>query len=319
MKDKRELPSREVSRRGSKAVQEYDEKMPRRKSKVAGPQDDRDRDSPQPKHRSMAIRPHEKERDQDTISHYQGRSSHASKVTSSEEAQKAIRNLFMHVKEAMSFFAGFKEEYLREVRGVEAYASQTILEKLWERKIKNKDTKSRSTKSRSKEDGVGLRSGFDDVSARLWDSLENAYEGVVSHPPGHNDSMARKLDAALNDLGNLLKSVRTNVQETDNLVKELKVLRVVLELDGAGTVSHDDRVNQRPGAHAAGHERRRESSLQREDVRYGEIGEDSGSEDNDQRDEQHGQHSERSRGRDEREDGGDGEGQGPFSTDDSVF
>lgn len=313
MKDKKEAPNRESNRKGPRAVQEYDERTPRRKSKVAGVQDERDRDSPPPKHRSMAIRPHEKERDRDTSSYYQGRSSHASKLMSSEEAQKAIRTLFVQVKDTMSFFASFKEEYQRETRGIEAYAGQIILEKLWERKTKNKDSKSRSTTSRSKDDGLDLRSGFDDASIRLWDSLNDAHEGAVSLPSGQNDSMARKLDAAKKDVGTLLTLVRTNFRETDNLIKELKVLKVVLELGGAGTVPHDDRASQRPRAHAAGHERRRDSSLECENIRYGEMGEDSGSEDNGQRDEQHGEHSKRSRGGEEREDGGDGEGQGPFS------
>ncbi|KAL9133817.1 MAG: hypothetical protein Q9175_005007 [Cornicularia normoerica] len=310
MRDKRTLPSREPDRRGPSAVHDYDERTSRRKAKVADPQDDRDRDGLLPNHRSMAIRPDERDRDRDSISYYQGRSRHASKLMSSEEAQKAIGTLLMQVKETMSFFASFKQEYQREVCGIEAYAGQTMLEKLWERKIKKFDSKRRPSKNRPKDDGAGLRSEFDGVSNRLWNSLNDAYEGAISHPSGQNDSMARKLDSAMTDVGKLLTSVRQKSQETDSLINELKVLRVVLELGGAGTASHDDRASPRPRAHADGHGGERDSTREREDVRYGGTREDSGSEDIGQHDEQRSEHSERWGGREERELGGNEEGQG---------
>ena len=316
MRDKRELPIREPNRRGLKAVQNYEERTPQRKSKIAGSQDDRKGDIPQPRHRPMAIGPHERGRDGDSTSyHYRGRSGHASKPLSSEEAQKAIRTLLVQVKGAMSFFANFKEEYQREVRGIEAYAGQTILEKLWERKTKTNDSKGRSSKVRSKDDGVGLYSGFDDASTRLWDSLNDACAGATSHPSGQNDSMAKKLYTAINDVGGLLASVWSKSHEMDSLVNELKLLEMMLVLGGAGTASHNDRAKQRPRAHAAGNGDMRDSNPEPDDARYGAMGEDSGCEDNGQHDEQYGEHPERSGGREEMEVGDDGEGQGPCTTD----
>lgn len=318
MRDKKELPSREPNRRGPRAVQDQDERIPRRKSKVADPQDDRDRDSPLTRHRSVAIRAHERERGRDSISYYQGRSSHASKYMSSEEAQKAIRTLFKQVKEVMSFFANFREEYQREVRGIEVYAGHTILEKLWERKIEGNDSKDLPSKGQSKSDVVGVHSGFDDASYRLWDSLKDAYEGARTHPSEQNNGIARKLDIAIKDFRKLLEEVRTRSQGIDGLIKELTVLKVVLELGGAGTASHDDRANPRPRTHAAGRGRPRDSCPEGEDARYEGMGEDSGSEDKGQHDEQYGEDSERSGGREESEVGRDGEGQGAFPTDQSV-
>lgn len=316
MRDKRELSIRGPNRRGPKAVQDHDERTPQRKSKIAGSQDDRIGDIPQPRHRSMAIGPHERGRDGDSTSyHYRGRSSHASKPLSSEEAQKALHTLLMHVKGTMSFFANFKEEYQREVRGIEAYAGQTILEKLWERKTMTNDSKGRSGKVRSKDDGVGLHSGFDDASTQLWNSLKDAYKGAISHPSGQNDSMTKKLYAAINDVGGLLTSVRSKSHEMDSLVNELKLLEMMLELGGAATTSHNDRAKQRPRAYAAGNGNMRNSSPEHDDARYGAMGEDSGSEDNGRHDEQYGEHSERSGGREEIEVGDDEEGQGPCPTD----
>lgn len=319
MRDKRDLPSRELDRRASRAVPDYDERMPQRKSKVTGSQDDRDRDGPRPRRRSIAIRPYERERDRDSTSYYQGRSSHSSRLMSLEEAQKATSTLYVQVKETMSFFAKFKEEYQREVRGIEAYADQTILDKLWEYKRRVKDSKSRSSKVRSKDDGVGARSVFEDVSTRLWDNLNAAYDGAISHPSGANDSMARKLETAIRDIEKYLVSVRTKAQEVDGMIKELKVLKVVLELDGAGTESHDNRANQRPKIHATSHEHLRDSSPQREDERYRGMGDESDDEVDSQRDKQHGEHSERSGERQESEVGGDGEAQGPFPMDQSAL
>ena len=307
MKERREGPVQESKRRDPRAVYSYDERMPRHKSKGAGSQDDRNGDNSVPRHRSTVIRPHERQRDRDSISYYQSRSGHTNQLMSSEEAQKAIRTLFIHVKETTSFFANFKEEYQQDVRSIEAYAGQTILEKLWERKIRNNDSKGRPSKGRSKDEAVGLRSAFDDASSRLWASLNDACEGAKSHPSGQNVSLARKLEVAIKDIGRLLASVRTYFQEMDGLIKELKLLKVVLELGGAGTASNDDRVNRRPRAHGAGHGHVRDSSPEREDARYDGMGEGSGSEDNCQRDEQHGEHS---GGRDGSEVGGDEEGQG---------
>lgn len=319
MKDKREPPTRESNRRAPKAAHEYDEKMLRRKSKAAGTQDDRDRDGPLPRHGSIAIRPRDRERDRDSIYSSQRRSGHASKLMSSEEAQKAIRNLFQQVKETLAFFARFSEEYQREVRGIEAYAGENILDKLWERRIKIYDSKSRSSKGRSKDDDAGVRSEFNDVSSRLWNSLHDANEGARSHPFSLDDSIARKLETAISEVGKLLSSVQKKFQGIDALIKELKVLKVVLELSGAGTASHDDRANQQPRAYGVSHGHLGDSDQEREDERYGGVGEDSGSEDHGRRDEQHGGHSERSGAREEREIGDDEEGQGSFFTDQWVL
>ena len=136
MKDK---SSQETSRRGPRSGHEYEDRVPRHKSNTAGSQDDRNRNSS--RHRSITARPRERERDRDSKPYSQGRSSHASHVMSSEEAQKAIRLLFVQVKAATSFFTNFKEQYQKEVRAIEAYAGQTILEKLWERKIRHIDGK----------------------------------------------------------------------------------------------------------------------------------------------------------------------------------
>ena len=322
MRDKETLPSREPNRRGSTAVQKYDERTPRQKTKVADPQDGRDRDSPLPKHRSMAIRPHERERERekerDGNSYYQGPSRHAGKLMSSDEAQNAIRTLFMQVKEAMAFFANFKEAYQRETRSIEAYAGHTMLERLWQRRVDKYNSKGHSTKGRAKDDGVGSHSEFNDVSNRLWASLNDAYEGAKSHPSGQNDSMARKLFSAMKDIANFLTLVRNKSQEIDSLIKELKVLKVVLELGGAETASGDDRSSPRPITYAGGHGHRRDSTRECEDERYEGMREDSGSEDIGQHDEQRSEHSERSGGRDEREFGGGEEGQGPFPADKSV-
>lgn len=323
MRDKREPSSREPSRRGSRAVHDYDEKMPRHKSKAVGPQEGRDREIPLPKHRSMTIRPHlglERERDRDIISYHQGRSGRSIKVMSPEEAQKAIRTLFIQVKETISFFANFKEEFQHQVRGIEAYANNDILDALWVRKAKNSDSKARSSKDRSKDNGVSVHSEFDDVSSRLWDSLRDAREGAWSHPSDQNDSIAKKLEAALQDVGRLLKSAQNNSEQVDCLIKELKVLKLVLELGDAGTVPHNDKAKQRDRTLTAG-QLPRDSSPGVEDVRYGGMEGDSGNEDNDRHDEdeQYDEHLDRSGGREDREFAGDGESQGRFSTDHSVY
>ena len=311
MREKREPLSQDSNRKSPRAAYRYDDRMPRHKSKVAGSQDDRDKDSSVSRHRSMTSRPYERERERDSISYHQNRSGHASKTMSSEEAQKAIRTLFIQVKETTSFFAHFKEDYQQDVRGIEAYAGQTILEKLWERKIRHSDSKSRQIKNRPNDNSVGSRSAFDDTSTRFWNCLNDAYEGTRSHPSSQNDSLARKLDIAIKDFGRLLSLVRNCFQEMDNLIKELKLLKVVLELGGAGTMSKEDSANRRPKASDAGHEHLRDSSPEREDAQYGGRGEDSGDDDNDQRDEQDGEHS---GGRDESEVDGDEEGQGGFPT-----
>ena len=309
MRDKRESSSQEHNRSDPRAVRYHDERMPQHKSKVAGSHDDKYRDNSLPKHRSTPIRPHERERGRDSISYYQSHSGHVSKLMSSEEAQKAIRTLFVLVKEATAFFVDFKEEYQQDVREIEAYAGQTILEKLWERKIKHNDSKSHPSKARSKDDSAGLRSAFSEVSSRLWDALNDAYEGARSHPSAQNDSLARKLDMAIEELSRILMSVRTYSQEMDSLIQELEVLKRVLELGGAGKASKDDRSNRQPRARAAGHRHPRNSSPEHEDAQYGATGEGSGSEDNGQEGEHDG---ERSGGRRESEAGGDDEGQGLF-------
>ena len=313
MRDIEALPSREPIRRGSRVIQKHDERTPRQKIKVADPQDGRDRDSPLPKHRSMVIRPHEPEKERDGISSYQGRSRNADKIMSSDEAQTAIRTLFMQVKESMAFFANFKETYQRETRSIEAYAGHTMLEWLWQRRVDKYNSKGRSNKDRAKDDGSYAE--FDDVSNRLWASLNDAYQGAKSNPSGQNDSMARKLVSAMKDIGNFLALVRDKSQEIDNLIKELKVLEVVLELAGAKTASGDDRSSPRTRTHARGHGHRRDSTRECEEERYEGMREDSGSEDMDEHDEQRSEHSEQSGGRDEREFGGGEEGQGPFPAD----
>ena len=309
MRDREALPSREPNRRGSRVIQKYDEKTPRQKTKVADPQDGRDRDSPLPKRRSMVIRPHEREKERDGIHSYQGRSRHADKIMSSDEAQTAIRTLFMQVKDSMAFFADFKEAYQRETRSIEEYAGHTMLEWLWQRRVDKYNSKGRSTKDRAKDDGVGSYSDFDDVSNRLWASLNDAYQGAKSNPSGQNDSMARKLISAMKDIGNFLGLIRDKSQEIDSLIKELKVLKVVLELAGAETASGDDRSSPRTRNYAGGRGRRRDSTRESEE---------SGSEDVDQHDEQRSEHSEQSGGRDEGDVGGGEEGQGPFPADMNV-
>lgn len=309
MREKRESSNQDPNRRGPRATHHYDERMPRHKSKVAGSQDDRDGDSSQPRHRSTTVRPHERDRERDNISYYQNRSGHVSKLMSSEEVQKAKRALFTQVKVATSFFVNFKEEYQQDVRGIALYAGQTILEKLWERKIKYNDSKGRPSKGRSKEDNVGLRSAFHDVTSRLWASLKDAYEGASSLPSSQNDSLARKLDTASKEIGGLFMSVQSCFQDMDTLIKELKLLKVVLELGGAGTASSDERENRPSRARGAGHGHPRDSSPGREDAQYGGMDEGSGSEDDGQQDEQHGEHA---GGREESEVGGDEEGQGRF-------
>ena len=311
MREKRDPSSQEHSRRDPRAARYYDERMPRHKSKPAGPQDDRDRDSTPAKHRSTPIRPHERERERDSISYYQSRSGHVSKLMSSEEAQKAIRTLYMVVKEAEAFFVDFKREYQKDVRGIEAYAGQTILEKLWERKIKHNDSKRHPSKGRSRDDSVGSRSTFSDVSNRLWDALNNAYGGARSSPSAQNDSLARKLDIAINEFSGLLSRVRTYSQQIDSLIQELILLKTMLKLGGAGKVSQDDRADRQPGAR--GHPKI--SSQEREDAQYGGTGEGSGSEDDGREDEHHGEHSSE---RDENEAGGDEGGQGILSHDQSM-
>ena len=309
MREKGEHPSRESNRRDSRAAHGYDEKVSRRKSKIAGSQDERDRDGPLPRHQSMVIRSHERERDRNNI-YYQGRSGHTSKLISPEEADKAICALFMRVKETLSFYTAFKEEYQREIRLIEAYAGHTILEKLWERKTRTSDGTNRSGKSHAKKDSDSLCSGFDDISHRLMISLDEAYEGAISHPSSQNESIARKLDIAARDIQRLLSTVRTRVEEMDSLIKELKVLKVVLELGGAGTTPHDDRTSQRPKGHAD-HGHARDSSPDHDDERYGGVEEDSGGEDREPQDEEHDGHTERFG---ERDSGGDGEGQGRYPT-----
>ena len=318
MRDREALPTREPNRRGSRVTQKYDERTPRQKTKVADPQDGRDRDSPQPKHRSMAVRPHEREKERDGTSSYQGRSRHADKIMSPDEAQTAIRTLFVKVRESMAFFANFKDGYQRETRGIQVYASHTLLEWLWQCRVDNYNSKGRSNKDRAKDDGVGSHSEFDDVSNRLWACLNDAYQGAKSNPSGQNDSMARKLVSAMKDIGNFLALVRDKSKDIDTLIKELKVLKVVLELAGAETASGDVRPSPRTRAHAGGHGHRRDSTREREEEQYEETREDSGSEDMDQHDEQRSEHSEQSGGRDEGDLGGGGEGQGRFPADKNV-
>ena len=318
MRDREAPPSREPNRRGSRVTQKYDERTPRQKTKVADPQDGRDRESPLPKHRSMVIRPHEREKERDGISSHQSRSRHADKIMSSDEAQTAIRTLFMQVKESMAFFANFKEAYQRESRSIEAYAGHKMLEWLWQCRVDKYNSKGRSTKDRAKDDGVGSYSEFDDVSNRLWASLNDAYQGAKSNPSSQNDSMARKLVSAMKDIGNFLALVRDKSQEVDNLIKELKVLEVVLELAGAKTASGSDRSSPRTRSDGRGHGHRRDSTRECEEERYEGEGEDSGSEDMDQHDEQRSEHSVQSGGRDEREFDGGEEGQGLSHTDKCV-
>ena len=315
MREKRDPSSQEHGRRDPRAVRYHDERVPRHKLKAAGSQDDRDRSGTLAKHRLTPIRPHERERERDSISSYQSRSGRVSKLMSSEEAQKAIRTLYMLVKEAEVFFSGFQREYQQDVGGIEAYAGQTILEKLWERKIKHNDSKSHPSKGRSRDDSVGLRPTFSDVSNRLWDALNNAYEGARSSPSAQNDNLARKLDIAINDFSGLLTRVRTYSQQMDSLKHELILLKTVLKLGGAGQVSKDDRADRQPGARGAGHRHANSSSQEREDAQYGGAGEESGSEDDDREDEQHGGHSTE---RDENEAGGDEGGQGILSPDQSM-
>ena len=245
------------------------------------------------------------------MSYYQSRSGHVSKRMSSEEAQKAIRTLYMLVKEAEAFFVDFKREYQQDVRGIEAYAGQTILEKLWERKIKHNDSKGHPSKGRSRDDSVGLRSTFGDVSARLWDALNGAYEGARSNPSAQNDSLARKLNIAINEFSGLLMRLRTHSQQMDSLIQELILLKTMLKLGGAGKVSKDDRADRQSGAR--GH--RKISNQEHEDAQYGGTGEGSGSEDDGREDEQHGENSSE---RDENEAGGDEGGQGILSSDHSM-
>ena len=309
MRSKNEVDSQNSDRRGPKAGYGHDERMFRHKSKATDSQDGRDGSSPLPRHRSMAIRAHERERDRDGIAHHQSRSSHASKPVSSEEAKKAMRTLYMEVKETTAFFTDFEKEYRHDVRAIGPYAGEAILEKLWERKIKHNNSKGRSSKEHPKDDGAGSHPAFEDVSKRLWGSLQDAFEGARCHPSGHDASLARKLDTAINDFGRLLPLVRTHFQEMDSLIKELKLLKVVLDLEvgSAGTASGDDKAKQRPKGRANGHGHQRNSSSGHEETRYGGMGGDSGSEDNGQHDEQHGEHTS---GGEEGEVGGDEESKG---------
>ena len=289
MKDK---SRQETSRRDFRDAHGYDARMTRHKSKLVVSQDDRDGNGPLPRHRSMAVRPHERDRDRDAISHYQGRSSHATTPMSPEEVRTAISTLLKQVKETTVFFADFKEEYQRDVRHIMTYAGQDTLEVLWVRKIMYSG-KGRSGKARSKHESVDQPPTFKQVSRRLWKSLENAYMGAMSDPSGQNDSLARKLAGARSEVGPLLDSVESYSQAMDSVIKELKLLKVVLELGGAGKTSNDDKANQRHSAHAMN-----------EGPREG-----SDSDDDNERNEKQGEHLERSNGREEDEAGDDEEGQ----------
>ena len=305
MRDKRMPTSQDPHHRDPRATRYYDEKMPRHKSKVPGSQAEGDGEGSRPKHRSMTSRPHERGKERDSIPpYYRSRSGHVSKLMSADEAQNAIHTLFMLVKKAVAFFVNFKEEYQQDVHGIEAYAGQTILEKLWERKIRHNDSQSYPSKGRSKGDDVGSRSAFfSDVSSRLWDGLNDAYEGVRSNPSAQNDSLARKLDNAIKEFGKLLMSVRTESQEMDHLIQESRELKAVLELRGAGKVSKDDKENRQPRDRGAAQGHMRGSSLGGEDTQYGRSEEHSGSEDNGDEDE-HGEQS----GEKEGSEAGGGEG-----------
>lgn len=313
MSNKKEHHSREASRRGSRSVHDYDEEMSRHKPKVSNSQDGRGGQDPLPRHRSMAIRPHDRDRD---LPYYEGHSSHASNLMTSEEAQKSIHALFKQVKDTTSFFARFRDGYQQDVCGIEVYAGQTILEKLWERKIRSSDGKNRASKGRSEDDCADVLSAFDDVSSRLCESLNHAFDGARSHPSSQNDSLARKLEVAIKDFGRLLNRVHTNFQEMDSLIKELKLLKVVLELGGAGKASNDDRAKQRHKSRASGHEHLEDRGQESEDARYEANEEGSGSEDDDEQGREHSGHS---RGREEAEADGDEEGQGLFSIYQSVY
>ena len=333
MKDKARQDT--ATRKGSKAAHHAhdDDRTKRHGSSSKTITQSQDLKDPQRSkhHRSLTIRPHsEREKvgdhhhhhKQDAYAYYQSRSSlghHAvsNKAMSPEEAQKAIHTLLKQVKETTAFFAAFKDAYQHDVRSIEAYAGQSTLQKLWERKIKYNKSKNnndddddsgrgdRLSKSRSKNnnnDGVGSRSAFEEVSMRLQDRLNDAYNGAKSHPTAQNTSLARKLDAAIKEIGRLLDMVQFYFQEMDSLIRELKLLKVVLELGGAGTAINDNRAGQR--------ERHiRESSADAEDARCGDLGGESDSEDDGQPDEKENDHLERSDGR-ESEAGGDEEGQG---------
>ena len=314
-RDKKDPSSQEHGRRDPRAVRYYDEKAPRHKSKAAGSQDDRDRDSTLAKHRSTPISPHERERERKTVSYYQSRSGHVSKRMSSEEAQEAIRNLYMLVKEAEAFFVGFKREYQQDVRGIEAYAGQTISEKLWERKIKFNDSKGHPSKGRSRDDSDAWQSTFSDVSNRLWDALNDAYEGTRSNPSAQNDGLARKLDNAINEFGGLLMRVRTYSQQIDSLIQELILLKTMLKLAGAVKTSDYDRMEGQLGARIKPKAHPKGFSREREAAQYGGTEDGSGSEDDGREDQQHG---ERSSERDENEADGDEGGQGMLSPNHSM-
>ena len=123
----------------------------------------------------------------------------------------------------------------------------------------------------------------------------------------------------MNEVRQLLKSVQSYYQEMDSLIKELKLLEVVLELGGAGTTSNDDKVNQRHSARAAGHKHPRESSPHPGDAMNEGPREGSDSDDDNQCDEKQGERLERSNGREESEAGDDEEGQGTDPTHRAIW
>jgi len=155
--------------------------------------------------------------------------------------EEAISALFKATQDALTFLSRFKDDFDREVRDVQAYASPEVIDHLWINKVRisngHRGPRAPSAQSQDREDREPPKSNFKSVAKGLDQSLHSAILASRSNP---DPTIVRKLHHADNDIGALFRDVAEDFGLLDGLTTELEMLAIFLQRNGARAGSRGD-------------------------------------------------------------------------------
>ncbi|MCJ1231931.1 hypothetical protein MMC12_008610 [Toensbergia leucococca] len=222
-----ELPYRRVSleRRTGRSRQShhepYDERQSGRRSIDTRQYDERERNS--------------SNRDQHKTSSHNHRHS---KVP----LEEAVGRLHDTMFDAVGFYEAFQEDFAQETRGINAYTTSEILERLWTSKVNLNDKRGGGGRDPSLQSGNDNEAGRSRPPLNFWTTGKRVIEAFAlvikavskSNPRSASEaeSMERlrtKLNHASREVKNLLHTAHRRVTATEALVSEMQMLLTFLD------------------------------------------------------------------------------------------
>ncbi|KAL9127634.1 MAG: hypothetical protein Q9217_003525 [Psora testacea] len=155
-------------------------------------------------------------------------------------SQEAISKLSATVDDALDLFQGLQSSFVRETSLI-TYVDSEILDYIWQDKLRNANANvSKGQGSKAYGDGTTSQRGPPDIGIidtvkelRHWlDQAISAAANEMHRSAGDNRSLAEKLNRSFADINNSLKGVWKTIKETDILITELEMLRVLLKRYG---------------------------------------------------------------------------------------